>query len=97
MVLSNSGPLLKSDILLAPHHGSRGSCTKPFLKAVGPDICIISSGSGNYFGFPHLQTLKRLKDTGCRIIRIDQVGAVEISVSEDRFEVRSFQKGPYSP
>jgi competence protein ComEC len=94
-VISNAGPLLKSDILLTPHHGSRYSGSKRFLQMVGPNICVISSGSGNYFGFPHLETLKRLKRIGCRTIRIDQVGAVQLSVEPNQIKVRSFLQEPF--
>ena len=90
MVVLNAGTLLKSDILLAPHHGSKSSCSKHFLEMVRPNICIISSGSGNYFRFPHSETLDRLKQTGCRIIRTDRVGAVQLYASPDRLEINSF-------
>ncbi len=90
MIVLNAGNLLKSDILLAPHHGSKGSCSRRFLEMVRPGICIISSGSGNHFGFPHLQTLHRLKQTGCRIIRTDRVCAVQLDVSPERLELKSF-------
>ena len=90
MVVLNAGTLLKSDILLAPHHGSKGSCSKPFLEMVRPDICIISSGSGNRFEFPHQETLHRLEQTGCRIIRTDRVGAVQVYAKPERLEIESY-------
>jgi competence protein ComEC len=93
VVMSNSGSLLKSDILLAPHHGGRHSSSKSFLESVRPSICVISSGSGNPITFPHPETLKRLTDIGCRTIRIDQMGAVEISVGPDRFKISSYLGG----
>ena len=86
----NAGTLLKSDILLAPHHGSKGSCSRRFLEMVRPGICIISSGSGNRFGFPNTETLQRLKQTGCRIIRTDRVGAVQLYAKPERLEINSF-------
>ncbi|MBL7178567.1 MAG: DNA internalization-related competence protein ComEC/Rec2 [Desulfobacteraceae bacterium] len=95
MVVSNVGHLLKSDILLAPHHGSKTSCSKPFLQMVRPRICIISSGSGSYFGFPHMETMQRLNEIGCRIVRIDQVGAVQLSIGPNKFEMKSFLDGDY--
>ncbi len=87
--MSNS---LKSDILLAPHHGSKNSSTGPFLEAVRPEICVISSGKGNRFGFPHTETIKRLEDEGCEIIRIDQSGSVRFIISEKEYKVRTFLK-----
>ena len=94
VVVTNAGSLLKSDIMLAPHHGSRTSCSREFLQMVKPRISIISSGGGNYFGFPHQETLERLKEIGSGVIRIDQNGAVEISVGPHRFKVDSFLKEP---
>ena len=96
VVMSNSGSLLKSDILLAPHHGGRRSSSKSFLERVRPSICVISSGSGNPITFPHPETLKRLTDIGCRTIRIDQMGAVQISVGPDRYKIRSYLGGDMS-
>ena len=93
MVVSNAGSLLKSDVLLAPHHGSKTSCSKPFLDMVRPGICVISSGSGNYWGFPHLSTLKKLKAIGCRVIRIDQAGAVRLTAGEGKIQIRCFNNG----
>jgi competence protein ComEC len=90
IIVDKIGPLLKSDILLVPHHGSNHSCSKPFLEMVKPDISVISSGSGNYFGFPHPETMEKLKKIGSRIIRTDTVGAVRISAGENRLEIKTF-------
>ena len=91
LLVSGKQNALKSDVLLSPHHGSRSSSTKEFLNRVKPGICVISSGQGNFFGFPHEQTLKRLREIGCRAIRIDQSGAVQCTVDLDGFEVRTFR------
>jgi competence protein ComEC len=92
LLVSRKQNTLKSDVLLSPHHGSQSSSTRDFLRMVKPGICVISSGQGNFFGFPHEQTLKRLREIGCRAIRIDQSGAVQCTVGpDDRFEVRTFQ------
>jgi len=93
MLISKSGSKLKSDVLLAPHHGSRSSSSEPFLEAVTPKVCIISSGQGNPFGFPSQEILGRLKKHGCRILRVDELGAIEVSLGQEGPQVRSFQKG----
>ncbi len=90
-LLSNSA--LKSDILLVPHHGSKGSSTMPFLRAISPEICVISSGSGNRFGFPHKETVERLRESGASIMRIDESGAIQFKVGKDgEYEVETFIK-----
>ncbi|MFC1824934.1 DNA internalization-related competence protein ComEC/Rec2 [Thermodesulfobacteriota bacterium] len=87
-VLETAGNRLKSDVLLAPHHGSRSSCSPSFLEMVNPQICIISSGRA--FGFPNSETLGRLRRAGCRIIRIDQAGAVQLTADPKGLKVRSY-------
>ncbi len=89
-LVSSAGRHLKSDILLAPHHGSKSSCSELFLREVKPSLCIISCGRGNYFGFPHSETLRRLEEVGCENIRIDQVGSVRLSIAPGYFEMKSF-------
>ena len=54
---------LKSAVLLVPHHGSKASLTEPFLKAMDPVLSVISAGRNNRFGFPHKETLNKLKKT----------------------------------
>ncbi|MCP4666482.1 MAG: MBL fold metallo-hydrolase, partial [Deltaproteobacteria bacterium] len=90
LISNNRGGLLKSHVLLAPHHGSGSSSSPGFLKEVAPRICVISSGEGNYAGFPHEQTLQRLKERGCKTIRIDRSGAVRCSVGPDTFNIETF-------
>ncbi|MBN1626307.1 MAG: DNA internalization-related competence protein ComEC/Rec2 [Deltaproteobacteria bacterium] len=89
-VVKNCGYNLDSDVLLAPHHGSKTSSTVPFLDAVTPEISVISCGKGNSFGFPHAEAIKRLKDTGSEIIGIHESGAVRISVKEDGLRIKKF-------
>jgi len=91
LLISRSGSKLKSDVLLAPHHGSRSSSSKPFLVAVTPKVCIISSGQGNPFGFPSHEILGRLGGQGCRVLRVDEVGAIEVSAAQGGFQIRTFR------
>ena len=44
---------IKSDVLLVPHHGSRTSSSKAFIKQVAPKIAVNSSGFANQFNHPH--------------------------------------------
>lgn len=48
---------LDSDILKVAHHGSDTSTSDAFVKAVSPDIAIISAGKGNSYGHPKKETL----------------------------------------
>lgn len=56
------GNSLKSDILKVAHHGSDTSTSDVFVKAVSPDIAVISAGKGNSYGHPKKETLDTLKN-----------------------------------
>jgi competence protein ComEC len=81
---------LKSNVLLAPHHGSQNSSTNGFLKCVRPDIAVMPAGWKNIFGFPHQNTLKRYQAQGCRIFRTDRHGAITITTDGTDVVVKPF-------
>jgi len=88
---------LKSAVLLVPHHGSKNSLTQPFLQAVDPIISVISTGRYNRFGFPHEETLNKLRAHGNIILRTDMDGAITVyidrngNLSVDRFRGESLK------
>jgi len=51
---------LACDILVVPHHGSRGSTSALLLEAASPAIALIPAGPGNTHGHPHREVLERL-------------------------------------
>lgn len=51
---------LNSDIVVVPHHGSRGSLHSLFYGYVNPDIAIISCGINNIYGHPSDDVIKLL-------------------------------------
>ena len=52
--------LLRADVLLTPHHGSRTSTSTAFLDAVAPGIVLIPAGPRNHHHHPHPSILDRL-------------------------------------
>lgn len=60
--LLHSGLSLNSDLLQVPHHGSKGASSLAFLRAVNPDVAVISAGTKNRFGHPHEEVLDRLRN-----------------------------------
>lgn len=71
-------PALRTDILLAPHHGSKTSSSEAFLGALNAHTVIISAGYLNRFGHPHPEVLHRYTEAGLKIWRTDQGGAIQI-------------------
>jgi competence protein ComEC len=85
-----SGADLACDVLLVPHHGSRSSSSQPFLSKVKPDVAVISAGWKNRFQFPHATVLEAYQKRGCRILRTDRNGAIEIKTDGNRLIAQSF-------
>jgi competence protein ComEC len=84
-----AGNNLTSTVLIAPHHGSKTSSSKIFVKAVNPEMVIISSGRNNRFKFPHLVTLKRYENQGCTIWRTDISGAIRLSTDGQELSIKA--------
>lgn len=82
-LVSLSCSTLDCDVLKAGHHGSRYSSTNDFLRAVSPDIAVISCGRGNTYNHPHTQALDRLNKAGAQIYRTDELGEIIITTSGD--------------
>ncbi|MBF0100464.1 MAG: DNA internalization-related competence protein ComEC/Rec2 [Desulfobacterales bacterium] len=80
---------LKSNILIAPHHGSMLSNHLDFIKAVDPEMVIISAGWNNKFHFPHKSVLKRYETMHIPIYRTDIQGAIEIQTDGNRIHIKS--------
>jgi competence protein ComEC len=75
-LVRNHAARLRADVLKVPHHGSRTSSGRAFLRAVRPRHAVVSAGRGNGFGHPHAEVLERLGRIGARVLRLDRLGGV---------------------
>lgn len=65
--------VIKSNVLIAPHHGSSSSSSMDFIKAVSPEWVIFSAG--HRFALPRAETVTRYINAGVRtenIFRTDR-------------------------
>ena len=83
--LLESGADLAATVLKIGHHGAAASTTYPFLRAVSPQIAIISVGADNSYGHPTEEALSRLMDADVEIYRTDLCG--DITVTSDGISV----------
>ncbi len=75
------GPRLRADVLVAPHHGSAGSSSWPFLKRVQPRWILISAGHHNRFRFPRPAVLARYRALGIPWRVTGEAGALEVDLA----------------
>jgi competence protein ComEC len=90
-LVSTWGTSLKSDVLLAPHHGSRTSSTPEFLQAVAPGVIVIPVGHRNRFGHPHPLVSARYRLLGTRVYRTDLGGAISVKIGASGIDVHSWR------
>lgn len=71
---------LACEILKVAHHGAPHSTGNAFLDAASPEYAVISVGENTY-GHPSEETLLRLLQHGCTILRTDLNGHIVCRVS----------------
>ncbi len=75
LLVAEHGSALRSDVLIAPHHGSRTSSSAIFLDAVAPKFAIFQAGYRNRFGHPAPDVLARYRARGIAIVASPACGA----------------------
>ena len=74
-LVASIGERLQTDVLIAPHHGSRTSSTAAFLDAVHSSVAVFQAGYRNRFGHPAPDVLERYRERGVLIIASPDCGA----------------------
>ena len=64
------------DLLIAPHHGSKTSSSRDFIKQLMPAKVVFSAGYQHHFGHPHPDVVARYDRFGSKIWSTAKNGAV---------------------
>ena len=72
----------QADIVVAAHHGGKGSSSSAFVEAIQPRFAVFSVGYRNRFGHPRMETLERYAAAGATNLRTDESGALVFEVDE---------------
>ena len=80
--LLNSG--IDADVLKVGHHGAGSASSSSFIKAVSPEVAVISVGEGNSYGHPHADTLSILNKVGAKIYRTDEQGTIVVTADQNK-------------
>ena len=86
---------LKSDVMIAPHHGSRTSSNSAFVAAAAPELTVFTSGYLNRFRHPRPEVQLRYQAFGSETLRSDYDGAILltfVAASRGSYEVIRWRK-----
>jgi competence protein ComEC len=86
-LVARHGTDLASDVVVPPHHGSRGSSTPAFVSAVGARQVVFSAGYRNRFGHPAAEVAARYSAVGADLHRTDGEGAVCIDLGQRGIDI----------
>ena len=75
------------DVLKVGHHGSSSSTNYEFLSYAKPEYAVVSSGAGNDYGHPHIETMKALEGVNAKIYRTDTKGDISFFVDDGKIEI----------
>jgi competence protein ComEC len=84
LLTKNSADNLFSQILVAPHHGSKTSSTAQFAQDVHPEYVFYPVGYLNKYHFPSNSVVTRYQQLGTQSFASDQCGAISVLVSPDK-------------
>ena len=74
-LVTRHGAMLRSDVLLVPHHGSKTSSSDRFLDTVVPREAVVQAGYRNRFGHPASEVVSRLRERGIAVVQSASCGA----------------------
>lgn len=89
-LVARYGDALRSEVMIAPHHGSKTSSTAELLAAVQARQVVFAVGYRNRFQHPNGEVLQRVQASGAQTLRSDQHGAVTL-----RFDARGVSTTPF--
>lgn len=70
-----------SDVMIAPHHGSKTSSTNAFIKRVAPKYVIFTQAHNNRWGFPAESVIKRYHNHQTKMYETGEHGYVKVTIS----------------
>jgi len=74
-------------VLKAGHHGSNTSSSEDFIRAVKPEVTILSYGEDNKYGHPHTEVVDRLQAIGSKIYATADLGTITVSTDGVNYSV----------
>lgn len=85
----DAGFEMQADVLKLGHHGSKTSSTEKYLRAVSPELAVISCGENNSYKLPNDLILQRLSAMGIDYRRTDRNGTVVVTSNGKEISVQT--------
>jgi competence protein ComEC len=92
--VASSLPLGGSQILVAAHHGSKGSCSQAVLERIKPKAVLVSAGCGGRYVFPRPGVTARARAAGARLYSTAADGCLKLVSDGKRWSITPYLKKP---
>lgn len=83
---------LRTDVLVAPHHGSKTSSTEAFIDAVQPQLTLLPTGYRNRYKHPHPLVVERYQQRGIRLLDSPASGAITVKMGTRGMTVSRYRQ-----
>ena len=90
--LLNQHKDVTADILLVPHHGSKTSSSRKFIRYVDPDYAIFTTGYLNRWHFPHRDILQRYQQQGITTLNTATLGQIQFRIDKQGIHAPTSQR-----
>ena len=87
---------LTSNIILAPHHGSKTSSSTAFIEQVKPQFVVFSQGWLNRWGFPHQQVVKLYQNVGSQALLVSESGYLRFDITGNGISTYAYREREHS-
>ncbi|MDO8705695.1 MAG: DNA internalization-related competence protein ComEC/Rec2 [Sulfuricaulis sp.] len=85
------GSRLRSDVLVAPHHGSKTSSTPEFIETVAPRYVLFPVGYRNHYHHPNPAVVERYVERGIAMRDSPTAGALEFHLTAAGLEATAYR------
>ena len=92
VLVGHYGQGLQTDLLQIPHHGSKTSSTKNFLRRTAPRHAVLSRGRQNRFNHPASEVVKRYERQQARIWDTAVDGQVTFLSLRGGWQIKTFSE-----
>ena len=89
-VLLDRGADVNATVLLAPHHGSRGSSSQAFIKAVDPSLIVVSAGRNRQGVLPAPEHLDAWRKQKIRTLITAEDGTITLTADAKGLRANTF-------